>query len=169
MDGYGEETYVPPKGYKPYGLWNPETNEVATTSMSANEITEEMFQQQKERMLASVRSTPKKREEPTSEEEEGSAESVRSSSTMELSIHLEDEGEEEAQVEDLPIEEEEDLEKLRSLKAQSESERPARSESDKPALEEKKVEEKEEKRFPLQPTSKAIAKPKPEPADPAED
>ena len=69
--------------------------------------------------------------------------------------------------EDIPIEsieeEEEDSEKLRSLKAQSESERPARSESDKPALEEKKVEEKEEKRFPLEPTSKAIAKPKPEP------
>ena len=124
----------------------------------------EMFQQQKERMLASVRSIPKKkRKEPTSEEEEGSAESVRSSSPMDLSIHLEDEGEEEAQVEDVPIEEEEDLEKLRSLKAQSESERPARSESDKPALEEKKVEEKEDKRFPLEPTSKAIAKPKPEP------
>ena len=142
LDAYEEETYVPPKGYKPYGLWNPETNEVATTSMSANEIIEEMFQQQKERMLASVRSTPKKkRKEPTSEEEEGSAESVRSSPPMDLSIHLEDDGEEEeAQAEDVPIEEEEDLEKLRSLKAQSESERPARSESDKPALEEKKVE-----------------------------
>ena len=167
LDAYEEETYVPPKGYKPYGLWNPETNEVATTSMSANEITEEMFEQQKRRMLASVRSTPrKKRKEPTSEEE-GSAESVHSSLTVDLSLHSEDEGEEEeeqAQVEDVPIEEEEDLEKLRSLKAQSGVRiRPARSESDKPALEEKKVEEKEEKRFPLEPTSKAIAKPKPEP------
>ena len=35
--------------------------------------------------------------------------------------------------------------------------------SDRPALEEKKVEEKEDKRFLLEPTSKAIAKPKPEP------
>ena len=112
-----------------------------------------------------VRSTPKKkRKEPTSEDE-GSAESVHSSLTVDLSLHSEDEGEEEeeAQVEDIPIEEEEDLEKLRSLNAQSESERPARSESDKPALEEKKVEEKEAKRFPLEPTSKAVAKPKPEP------
>ena len=116
-------------------------------------------------MLASVRgTTKKKRKQPTSEEE-GSAESVHSSLTVDPSLHSEDEGEEEeAQVEDIPIEEgEEDLEKLRSLKAQSESERPARSESDKPALEEKKVEEKGEKRFPLEPTSKAIAKPKPEP------
>ena len=88
LDAYEEETYVPPKGYKPYGLWNPETNEVATTSMSANEITEEMFEQQKRRMLASVRSTPKKkRKEPTSEEE-GSAESVHSSLTVDLSLHL---------------------------------------------------------------------------------
>ena len=56
------------------------------------------------------------------------------------------------------------MEKLRSLKAQSASEGPARSKSDKPALEEeKKVEEKEEKRFPLEATSKAIAKQKPEP------
>ena len=38
---------------------------------------------------------------------------------MDLSLHSEDEGEEEAQVEDVPIEEEEDLEKLRNLKAQS--------------------------------------------------
>ena len=116
MDAYEEETYVPPKGYKRYGLWNPETNEVATTSMSANEITEEMFEQQKRRMLASVRSTPKKkRKEPTSEEE-GSAESVHSSLTVDLSsLDPEDEGEEEeAQVEDIPIEEEEDLEKLKS-------------------------------------------------------
>ena len=119
LDAYEEETYVPPKGYKPYGLWNPETNEVATTSMSANEITEEMFEQQKRRMLASGRSTPKKkRKEPTSEEE-GSAESAHSSLTVDLSLHSEDEGEEEAQVEDVPIEEEEDLEKLRNLKAQS--------------------------------------------------
>ena len=164
LDAYEEETYVPPKGYELYGLWNPETNEVATTSMSANETTEEMFEQQKRRMLASVRSTPrKKRKEPTSEEE-GSAESVHSSLTVDLSLDPEDGGEEEeAQVKDIPIEEEEDLEKLRSLKAQPESERPARSESNKPALEEKKVEEKEEKRCPLEPTSKAIAKPKPEP------
>ena len=156
-DAYEEEPYVPPKGYRPYGLWDPETNEVATTSMSANEITEEMFQQQKERMLASVKGTPKKRKEPTSEDEEGSAESVRSSSPMALRVYLEDEGEEEEdQVEDAPIEdEEEDLEKLRKMKAQSE--RPARSESDKPALEEKK----EDKKFPLETTSKAMAKPKP--------
>ena len=166
LDAYEEEIYVPPKGYKPYGLWNPEADEVATTSMSANETTEEMFQQQKERMLTSVRSTPKKKKkrEPTSEEE-GCAESVHSSLTVDLSLDPEDEGEEEeAQVEDIPGEEEEDLEKLRSLKAQSESERPAGSKSDKPALEEeKKVEEKEEKRFPLEATYKAIAKPKPEP------
>ena len=132
--------------------------------MSADEITEEMFQQQKERMLASVRGTPKKkRKEPTSEEEEGSAESARSSSPMALSIHLEDEGEEEEdQVEDAPIEdEEEDLEKLRKLKAQSE--RSARSESDKPSLEEKKVDKKGDKQFPLETTSKAMAKPKPKP------
>ena len=111
-------------------------------------------------MLASVRGTPKKkRKEPTSEEEEGSAESVRSSSPMELSIHLEDEGEEEDQFEDAPFEdEEEDLEKLRTLKAQSE--RSARSESDKPALEEKKDEEKEDKKFPLETTSKVKPKPK---------
>ena len=164
LDAYEEETYVPPKGYKPYGLWNPETNEVATTSMSANEITEEMFEQQKRRMLASVRGTPKKKRKERTSEEEGSAESVHSSLTVDLSLHSEDEGEEEeAQVEDIPAEEEEDLEKLRSLKAQPESERPAMCEFDKPALEEKKVEEKEEKRFPLEPTSKAIAKPKPEP------
>ena len=97
LDAYEEETYVPPKGYKPYGLWNPETNEVATTSMSANEITEEMFQQQKERMLASVRGAPKKKESksqiighkiPSSEEhEEDSAESVRSSSALSLRIY----------------------------------------------------------------------------------
>ena len=131
--------------------------------MSASEITEEMFQQQKERMLASAKGTPKKRKEPeskepTSEDEEGSAESVRSSSTMALRVYLEDEGgeeEEEEQAEDAPIEvEEDDLEKLRKMKAQSE--RPTRSESDKPALE-----KKEDKRLPLETTSKAMAKPKP--------
>ena len=101
---------------------------------------------------------PGKRKEPTSEDEEGSAESVRSSLTMALRVYLQDEGEEEEQeeqVEDAPIEvEEEDLEKLRKMKAQSE--RPAMSESDKPALE-----KKENKRFPLETTSKAMAKPKP--------
>ena len=61
----------------------------------------------------------------------------------------------------VPIEEQEDSEKLRSLKAQSDSDLAGRS--DKPALEEKKVEEREDERFPLEPTSKAIAKPKPEP------
>ena len=73
-------------------------------------------------MLASAKGTPKKRKEPTSEDEEGSAESVRSSSPMALRVYLEDEGEEEEdQVEDAPIEdEEEDLEKLRKMKAQSE-------------------------------------------------
>ena len=125
LDAYEEETYVPPRGYKPYDVWSPETNEVATTSMSANEITQEIFEQQRRRMLASVRSTPKKkRKEPTSEEEGGSAESAHSSLTVDLSLHPEDEGEEEeeeAQVEDIPIEEEEDLEKLRKMKAQSES------------------------------------------------
>ena len=159
LDAYEEDPYVPPIGYKPYGLWDPETNHCATTSMSASEITEEVFQQQKERMLASAKGTPKKkRKEPTSEDEEGSAESVRSSSPMALRVYLEDEGEEEEeeQVEDAPIEDEEgDLEKLRKMKAQSEG--PARSESDKPALEE----QKEDKKFPLETTSKAMAKPKP--------
>ena len=63
LDAYEEETYVPPKGYKPYGLWNPETNEVATTSMSLDEMNLEMVKIQKERMLASAREEAMKRKE----------------------------------------------------------------------------------------------------------
>ena len=135
--------------------------------MSASEIIEEIFQQQKERILASAKGTPKKRKEPFLEEDEDSAESARSSSTMALRVQLEDGGggggaeeeaeeEEEEIIEDARIEdEEENLEKLRKMKAQSDVDLAARS--DQPALEEKK----EDKIFPLETTSKAMAKPKP--------
>ena len=134
--------------------------------MSAHEITEEISSSKRKECWHLPEKIPKKkRKEPTSEEEESRAESARSSSTMDLSIHFKDEGEEEeAEVENIPVEvqveAEEDLAKLRSLKAQSDSD--LAGHSDRPALEEKKVEKKEEKRFPLEATSKAIAKPKPE-------
>ena len=180
LDAYEEETYVPPKGFKPYGLWNPETNEVATTSMSLDEMNMEMVKIQKERMLASAREEAKKKKEskpqtigrriPSSEEyTEDSAESVRSSSALALRIY-EDEGEEsEELVEDAPMEveevdlekeakeKEEDLERLRQLKAQPE--RAAGSGVKKSVLEQEDVKLKQ---LPMEATSKAAAKPKPQ-------
>ena len=177
LDAYEEGTYVPPKGFKPYGLWNPETNEVATTSMSLDEMNMEMVKIQKERMLTSAREEAKKRKEskprttgrkiPSSEEyTEDSAESVRSSSALALRIY-EDEGEEsEELVEDAPMdieevdleeeakEKEEDLERLRQLKAQ-----PERAGVKKSLLEKEDVKLKQ---LPMEATSKAAAKPKPQ-------